>query len=94
MIVIPHQLVCFQRKSTPWRRTMRSSLPMKSRYCVYYSVLSVCVLDTVTPAVRCLCAQDAVEKQIQSHREIHQKQIGSLRDELDHKEKLMTELQE
>uniref|UniRef100_A0AAQ4PCU0 Kinesin-like protein n=1 Tax=Gasterosteus aculeatus aculeatus TaxID=481459 RepID=A0AAQ4PCU0_GASAC len=38
--------------------------------------------------------KDAVEKQIQSHREIHQKQIGSLRDELDHKEKLMTELQD
>uniref|UniRef100_A0A8C2X7L1 Kinesin-like protein n=1 Tax=Cyclopterus lumpus TaxID=8103 RepID=A0A8C2X7L1_CYCLU len=38
--------------------------------------------------------KDAVEKQIRSHREIHQKQISSLRDELDHKEKLMTELQD
>lgn len=41
-----------------------------------------------------LWTQDAVEKQIQSHREIHQKQIGSLRDELEAKEKLMTEQQE
>ncbi|XP_056868804.1 kinesin-1 heavy chain-like isoform X2 [Takifugu flavidus] len=39
-------------------------------------------------------AKDAVEKQIQSHREIHQKQIGSLRDELETKEKLMTEQQD
>ncbi|XP_070842136.1 kinesin-1 heavy chain-like [Chaetodon trifascialis] len=38
--------------------------------------------------------KDAVEKQIQSHREIHQKQISSLRDELDTKEKLITELQD
>ncbi|KAM9337578.1 kinesin-1 heavy chain-like [Symphorus nematophorus] len=38
--------------------------------------------------------KDAVEKQIQSHREIHQKQISSLRDELDSKEKLITELQD
>ncbi|KAK7944561.1 hypothetical protein WMY93_000289 [Mugilogobius chulae] len=36
----------------------------------------------------------AVEKQIHSHREAHQKQISSLRDELDHKEKLITELQD
>lgn len=42
-----------------------------------------------------LCAlQEAVEKQIQSHREVHQRQISSLRDELDSKEKLITELQE
>uniref|UniRef100_A0A3B5L9L0 Kinesin-like protein n=1 Tax=Xiphophorus couchianus TaxID=32473 RepID=A0A3B5L9L0_9TELE len=38
--------------------------------------------------------KEAVEKQIQSHREAHQKQISSLRDELDSKEKLMTELQD
>ncbi|XP_022609741.1 kinesin-1 heavy chain [Seriola dumerili] len=38
--------------------------------------------------------KDAVEKQIQSHREAHQRQIGSLRDELDTKEKLITELQD
>uniref|UniRef100_A0A665VID3 Kinesin-like protein n=1 Tax=Echeneis naucrates TaxID=173247 RepID=A0A665VID3_ECHNA len=38
--------------------------------------------------------QEAVEKQIQSHREAHQRQIGSLRDELDSKEKLITELQD
>ncbi|KAM6908479.1 kinesin-1 heavy chain-like [Lycodopsis pacificus] len=38
--------------------------------------------------------KDTVEKQIQSHRQIHQKQISSLRDELDNKEKLMTELQD
>ncbi|XP_023264781.1 kinesin-1 heavy chain-like isoform X1 [Seriola lalandi dorsalis] len=38
--------------------------------------------------------KDAVEKQIQSHREAHQRQIGNLRDELDTKEKLITELQD
>uniref|UniRef100_A0A8C1D2J8 Kinesin-like protein n=1 Tax=Cyprinus carpio carpio TaxID=630221 RepID=A0A8C1D2J8_CYPCA len=32
------------------------------------------------------------EKQIQSHREVHQKQISSLRDELETKEKLITDL--
>ncbi|KAL2085816.1 hypothetical protein ACEWY4_019136 [Coilia grayii] len=38
--------------------------------------------------------KEAVEKQIHSHREAHQKQISSLRDELDTKEKLITELQD
>ncbi|XP_041670637.1 kinesin-1 heavy chain-like [Cheilinus undulatus] len=38
--------------------------------------------------------KDAVEKQILSHREAHQKQISSLRDELDNKEKIITELQD
>uniref|UniRef100_A0A8C7W430 Kinesin-like protein n=1 Tax=Oncorhynchus mykiss TaxID=8022 RepID=A0A8C7W430_ONCMY len=38
--------------------------------------------------------KEAVEHQIQSHREAHQKQISSLRDELDNKEKLITELQD
>ncbi|KAF0046717.1 hypothetical protein F2P81_000350 [Scophthalmus maximus] len=38
--------------------------------------------------------KEAVEKQIHSHREAHQRQISSLRDELDNKEKLITELQE
>ncbi|XP_078136574.1 kinesin-1 heavy chain-like [Sander vitreus] len=38
--------------------------------------------------------KEAVEMQIQSHREAHQKQISSLRDELDNKDKLMTELQD
>uniref|UniRef100_A0AAY4A4L9 Kinesin-like protein n=1 Tax=Denticeps clupeoides TaxID=299321 RepID=A0AAY4A4L9_9TELE len=38
--------------------------------------------------------KEAVEKQIQSHREAHQKQISSLRDELDKKEKLITEMQD
>uniref|UniRef100_A0A8C9WSB4 Kinesin-like protein n=1 Tax=Scleropages formosus TaxID=113540 RepID=A0A8C9WSB4_SCLFO len=38
--------------------------------------------------------QEAVERQIQSHREAHQKQICNLRDELDKKEKLITELQD
>uniref|UniRef100_A0A8D3BSX4 Kinesin-like protein n=1 Tax=Scophthalmus maximus TaxID=52904 RepID=A0A8D3BSX4_SCOMX len=37
---------------------------------------------------------EAVEKQIHSHREAHQRQISSLRDELDNKEKLITELQD
>uniref|UniRef100_A0A4W4E804 Kinesin-like protein n=1 Tax=Electrophorus electricus TaxID=8005 RepID=A0A4W4E804_ELEEL len=36
----------------------------------------------------------AVEQQIQNHREAHQKQLSSLRDELENKEKLITELQE
>uniref|UniRef100_A0A8C9TFC0 Kinesin-like protein n=1 Tax=Scleropages formosus TaxID=113540 RepID=A0A8C9TFC0_SCLFO len=35
-----------------------------------------------------------LERQIQSHREAHQKQICNLRDELDKKEKLITELQD
>uniref|UniRef100_A0A671NCM0 Kinesin-like protein n=1 Tax=Sinocyclocheilus anshuiensis TaxID=1608454 RepID=A0A671NCM0_9TELE len=36
----------------------------------------------------------AVEKQIQSHRETHQKQISSLRDELETKVKIITDLQD
>ncbi|EGW05183.1 Kinesin-1 heavy chain [Cricetulus griseus] len=36
----------------------------------------------------------AVEQQIQSHRETHQKQISSLRDEVEAKEKLITDLQD
>uniref|UniRef100_A0A8C9TSS4 Kinesin-like protein n=1 Tax=Scleropages formosus TaxID=113540 RepID=A0A8C9TSS4_SCLFO len=44
------------------------------------------------PLFSCLCT--AVERQIQSHREAHQKQICNLRDELDKKEKLITELQD
>ncbi|KAJ3595000.1 hypothetical protein NHX12_004305, partial [Muraenolepis orangiensis] len=38
--------------------------------------------------------KEAVELQIHSHRDAHQKQISSLRDELDNKEKLITELQD
>uniref|UniRef100_A0A452I6W7 Kinesin-like protein n=1 Tax=Gopherus agassizii TaxID=38772 RepID=A0A452I6W7_9SAUR len=38
--------------------------------------------------------KQAVEQQIQSHRETHQKQLSSLRDEVDAKEKLITELQD
>ncbi|XP_070409113.1 kinesin-1 heavy chain isoform X2 [Nothobranchius furzeri] len=38
--------------------------------------------------------KEAVEMQIQSHREAHQRQISSLRDELDNKEKVITELQD
>ncbi|XP_038245470.1 kinesin-1 heavy chain isoform X1 [Dermochelys coriacea] len=38
--------------------------------------------------------KQAVEQQIQSHRETHQKQISSLRNEVDAKEKLITELQD
>ncbi|XP_051910137.1 kinesin-1 heavy chain-like isoform X2 [Hippocampus zosterae] len=38
--------------------------------------------------------EEAVEKQILSHREAHQRQISNLRDELDSKEKLITELQD
>ncbi|XP_065118992.1 kinesin-1 heavy chain isoform X2 [Paramisgurnus dabryanus] len=36
----------------------------------------------------------AVEQQIQNHREAHQKQLSSLRDELETKERLITELQD
>ncbi|ELW48455.1 Kinesin-1 heavy chain [Tupaia chinensis] len=39
-------------------------------------------------------SQQAVEQQIQSHRETHQKQISSLRDEVEAKEKLITDLQD
>uniref|UniRef100_A0A3Q2P3Z2 Kinesin-like protein n=1 Tax=Fundulus heteroclitus TaxID=8078 RepID=A0A3Q2P3Z2_FUNHE len=52
---------------------------------------TVCPLKTERQAnspVRYLVSQ------IQSHREAHQKQISSLRDELDRKEKLITELQD
>uniref|UniRef100_A0A674B631 Kinesin-like protein n=1 Tax=Salmo trutta TaxID=8032 RepID=A0A674B631_SALTR len=38
--------------------------------------------------------KEAVEQQIAGHREVHHKQISSLRDELDRKEHLMTELQD
>ncbi|XP_054572580.1 kinesin-1 heavy chain isoform X2 [Eptesicus fuscus] len=38
--------------------------------------------------------KQAVEQQIQSHRETHQKQISSLRDEVEAKEKLITDLQD
>uniref|UniRef100_A0A673MF16 Kinesin-like protein n=1 Tax=Sinocyclocheilus rhinocerous TaxID=307959 RepID=A0A673MF16_9TELE len=38
--------------------------------------------------------KEAVEKQIQSHRETHQKQISSLRDELETKVKIITDLQD
>ncbi|XP_047468068.1 kinesin-1 heavy chain-like isoform X2 [Mugil cephalus] len=38
--------------------------------------------------------KEAVEKQIQYHRDTHQRQISSLRDELDKKEKLIMELQD
>uniref|UniRef100_A0A8C5SL70 Kinesin-like protein n=1 Tax=Laticauda laticaudata TaxID=8630 RepID=A0A8C5SL70_LATLA len=37
--------------------------------------------------------KQAVEQQIQSHRETHQKQISSLRDEIEAKEKLITDFQ-
>lgn len=38
--------------------------------------------------------KQAVEQQIQSHRETHQKQISSLRDEVEAKDKLITDLQD
>uniref|UniRef100_A0A098LXK1 Kinesin-like protein n=1 Tax=Hypsiglena sp. JMG-2014 TaxID=1550645 RepID=A0A098LXK1_9SAUR len=38
--------------------------------------------------------KQAVDQQIQSHRETHQKQISSLRDEIEAKEKLITDLQD
>lgn len=38
--------------------------------------------------------KQAVEQQIQSHRETHQKQISNLRDEVEAKEKLITDLQD
>lgn len=51
-------------------------------------------LGKAVSAAVCVFHQESVEKQIQSHREIHQKQISKLRDELDVKEKAITELQE
>uniref|UniRef100_A0A8D0D4A8 Kinesin-like protein n=1 Tax=Sander lucioperca TaxID=283035 RepID=A0A8D0D4A8_SANLU len=50
-------------------------------------------VDSLNEELVKLSAQ-AVEKQIHSHREAHQKQISNLRDELDNKEKLITELQD
>ncbi|XP_061522644.1 kinesin-1 heavy chain-like isoform X3 [Phycodurus eques] len=38
--------------------------------------------------------KEAVEKQILSHREAHQRQISNLRDEVDSKDKMITELQD
>ncbi|KAL1006757.1 hypothetical protein UPYG_G00076470 [Umbra pygmaea] len=38
--------------------------------------------------------KEAVEQQIKSHREAHQKQISRIRDELDNKERVLTELQD
>uniref|UniRef100_A0A4W6C4T3 Kinesin-like protein n=1 Tax=Lates calcarifer TaxID=8187 RepID=A0A4W6C4T3_LATCA len=56
---------------------------------------SLCVVEDANLNL-CMLAfpQEAVEKQIQSHREAHQRQISSLRDDLDNKEKLLTELQD
>ena len=74
---------------------MRSGLCKMLHFC--HSSPSICVIgasgDWGTEAVLC-SAQEAVEQQIHSHRDAHQKQISSLRDELDNKEKLITELQE
>lgn len=60
--------------------------------------ISICNKSAVvwcqTETVCVLSLQEAVEQQIHSHRDAHQKQISSLRDELDNKEKLITELQE
>uniref|UniRef100_A0A452RMD3 Kinesin-like protein n=1 Tax=Ursus americanus TaxID=9643 RepID=A0A452RMD3_URSAM len=50
-------------------------------------------VDSLSEELVQLRAQ-AVEQQIQSHRETHQKQISSLRDEVEAKEKLITDLQE
>ena len=63
------------------------STPLVSVLWVHVGVVLGC------QAVLC-SAQEAVEQQIHSHRDAHQKQISSLRDELDNKEKLITELQE
>lgn len=73
---------------------MRSNLPMKSRYTTTEVTPATCVLVCHCLMWLLTYVQEAVEKQIQSHREAHQRQISSLRDELDSKEKLITELQE
>ena len=65
-------------------------------FCMFLSVCLNVFLSVIAVLIVCLCVflQEAVEKQIHSHREAHQRQISSLRDELDNKEKLITELQE
>lgn len=71
-------------------------------HCNHWTAIWQCVKEGKTHLTendyvlwKCLlCVQEAVEKQIHSHREAHQKQISSLRDELDNKEKLITEMQE
>ncbi|XDA82195.1 hypothetical protein R6Z07F_012116 [Ovis aries] len=61
--------------------------------------LCVCVCTRACTCAMCMCPdtgdlESSVEQQIQSHRETHQKQISSLRDEVEAKEKLITDLQD
>uniref|UniRef100_A0A673IYJ1 Kinesin-like protein n=1 Tax=Sinocyclocheilus rhinocerous TaxID=307959 RepID=A0A673IYJ1_9TELE len=51
-------------------------------------------VDSLNEELVKLSAQGTNTHQIQNHREAHQKQLSSLRDELEIKEKLITELQE
>ena len=85
------------------KEKMQSANEVKVRWSVHHWVQSRSprrpVFPETLPPERvcvcvCVCVQDAVQKQIMSHREAHQKQISSLRDELDSKEKQITELQE
>uniref|UniRef100_A0A4W5NJR6 Kinesin-like protein n=1 Tax=Hucho hucho TaxID=62062 RepID=A0A4W5NJR6_9TELE len=57
--------------------------------------ISAQAIQMIVDLLTCVChPQEAVEQQMAGHREAHQKQISSLRDELDRKEHLMTELQD
>ncbi|EPY86005.1 kinesin-1 heavy chain isoform 1, partial [Camelus ferus] len=66
---------------------------LMSFICAMKFYLSIVVVNVFT-LIENIGMQQAVEQQIQSHRETHQKQISSLRDEVEAKEKLITDLQE